>query len=60
MTGKQIERVADNAYAVPSYSLQTITPNFDLYGTVQALGVVGEDDQLAGDEPKTTNPVITS
>lgn len=58
MKHQRIEQVAENAFAVPSYSLQTITPNFNLHGTVQVLGTVEEDDQQTDGEPEISNPLV--
>ena len=42
MIGLKIVKVADGAYFVPSYSVQTITPSYEVWGTVHAVGAADE------------------
>ena len=48
----KIQKVADGAYFVPSYSQQTIAPSFQRPGTNQLIGLWDEtaDDNEQGEE----------
>ena len=51
MIGKNIIKVTDGAYFVPSYSEQTITRSYEVWGTVH---MVGAADELLQEDPNDT------
>ncbi len=42
MSADRIVKITDGAYFVKSYSVQTITPAFQVWGTVQCVGAADE------------------
>lgn len=51
MSAMRIVKITDGAYFVPSYSVQTITSNYKVWGTVHAVGAADElQDEQTDDE----------
>ena len=60
MNKDRVWKIGDEAYVVPSYSMQSLTPSYHLYGSAQVVGAVEDEledqqEQLVDDEykPKT-------
>ena len=63
MIAMRIVKIADGAYFVPSYSEQTITTNYEVWGTVHAVGAADErqdeqtDDRSVGPGDELPRPL---
>lgn len=59
MNGDKVIKINDGAYIVPSYSMQSITPGFDLFGTVHVVGATEVDEQEGQDGDEfVADPVV--